>query len=47
LEGLVGGDIIVIDYPYSDLKNSKRRPVLILKVPSGDDIFYIRKFSSF
>lgn len=38
MERLVRGDIAVIDFPFSDLKNVKRRPVLILKVPKGEDI---------
>ncbi|MBU2616948.1 MAG: type II toxin-antitoxin system PemK/MazF family toxin [Nanoarchaeota archaeon] len=38
MEGLVKGDVIVIDFPFSSLKESKRRPVLILKVPKGGDI---------
>lgn len=38
MEGLVKGDIIVIDFPFSSLKESKRRPVLILKVPKGGDV---------
>ena len=38
MEGLVKGEVIVIDFPYSDLKNFKRRPVLILKVPKGEDL---------
>ena len=38
MEGFVKGDILVIEFPFSDLKNTKRRPVLILKVPKGDDI---------
>ena len=38
MEGFVKGDIIVIEFPYSDLKNVKRRPVLILKIPKGEDV---------
>src|SRR3972149_9954982 len=38
MEGFVKGDVIVIEFPFSDLKNAKRRPVLILKVPKGDDV---------
>lgn len=38
MEGLVKGDVIVIDFPFSNLKDSKRRPVLVLKVPKGEDI---------
>ena len=38
MEGLVKGDVIVIDFPFSNLKDSKRRPVLVLKVPKGEDV---------
>lgn len=38
MEEFVRGDVVVIEFPYSDLKNVKRRPVLILKVPKGDDV---------
>ena len=38
MEGFIRGDIIIIEFPYSDLKNVKRRPVLILKVPKGEDV---------
>ena len=38
MEGLIKGDIIVIDFPFSNLKESKRRPVLVLKVPKGGDV---------
>ena len=38
MEGFVKGDIIIIEFSYSNLRDVKRRPVLILKVPKGDDI---------
>ncbi len=38
MEGLVKGDIIVIDFPFSSFKELKRRPVLILKIPKGEDV---------
>lgn len=38
MERFVRGDVVVIEFPYSDLKNVKRRPVLILKVPRGEDV---------
>ena len=38
MEGFVKGDIIVIDFPFSDLTSYKRRPALILKTPKGEDI---------
>jgi len=42
MEGFVKGDIIVIEFPYSHLKEFKRRPVLILKVPKGEDIIVLQ-----
>ena len=38
MEGFVKGDIIVLEFPFSDLKNVKRRPALVIKAPKGDDI---------
>ena len=38
MEGFVKGDVIVIEFPYSNLKIVKRRPVLVIKVPKGDDV---------
>ncbi len=38
MEEFVRGDVIVIDFPFSSLKETKRRPVLILKVPKGGDV---------
>ena len=38
MEGFVRGDIIIIEFPYLNLRDVKRRPVLILKVPKGEDI---------
>lgn len=38
MERLVRGDIVVIEFPFSDLVHYKKRPALVLKVPKGDDI---------
>ncbi len=38
MEGLVKGDIIVIDFPFSNLVQFKPRPALIIKVPKGEDV---------
>ena len=46
MEGFVKGDVVVIEFPYSNLKESKRRPVLILKVPKGEDIIVLQITSS-
>jgi mRNA interferase MazF len=36
--GFVRGDIVVLQYPFSDLSGSKRRPALVLADLPGDDI---------
>lgn len=38
MERFVKGDVVVIEFPFSDFKNAKRRPVLVLKVPKGEDV---------
>ncbi|MFH1503624.1 MAG: type II toxin-antitoxin system PemK/MazF family toxin [Candidatus Diapherotrites archaeon] len=38
MEESVKGDVIIIEFPYSNLRDVKRRPVLILKVPKGEDV---------
>ena len=38
MEGPIKGDIIVIEFPFSNLEEAKRRPVFVLKVPKGDDV---------
>ena len=38
MEGLVRGDIIVLEFPFSNLIQVKRRPSLVIKVPKGDDV---------
>ncbi len=38
MEGLVKGDVIVIEFPFSNLIQAKRRPSLVIKVPKGEDV---------
>jgi len=38
MEGFVKGDIIVLEFPFSNLIQSKRRPALVIKIPKGDDL---------
>ena len=38
MEGFVKGDVVVLEFPFSNLIKSKRRPSLIIKVPKGDDL---------
>ncbi len=38
MEGFVKGDVIVLEFPFSDSKSYKRRPSLIIKVPKGEDV---------
>ena len=46
MEEFVKGDVLVIEFPYSDLKSYKRRPVLVLKIPKGEDIIVSQITSS-
>jgi len=32
------GDVIIVDYPFTDASAFKRRPVLVIASPYGDDI---------
>lgn len=42
MEGLVKGDVVVIRFPFSNLKEVKKRPVLILKSLKGEDILAVQ-----
>ena len=42
MERFVKGDIIIIDFPYSNFRETKRRPVLVLKIPRGEDIIVLQ-----
>ena len=38
MERFVKGDVVVLDFPFSNLLQVKRRPALIIKVPKGGDV---------
>ncbi|MDD5192538.1 MAG: type II toxin-antitoxin system PemK/MazF family toxin [Candidatus Nanoarchaeia archaeon] len=38
MEGFVKGDVIILEFPFSNLIQARRRPSLIIKVPKGEDI---------
>ena len=38
MEGFVKGDIIILEFPFSNLIQVKRRPSLVIKVPKGEDV---------
>lgn len=38
MEEFVKGDVVVLPFPFSDLSNSKKRPVLIISKLKGDDV---------
>ena len=38
MEGFVKGDVVVLEFPFSNLIRVKRRPSLVIKVPRGDDV---------
>lgn len=38
MEGFVKGEVVVLEFPFSNLIQVKRRPSLVIKVPKGEDI---------
>jgi|SRR3989338_1527230 len=38
MEGLVRGEVVILEFPFSNLIQVKRRPSLVIKVPKGDDV---------
>ncbi len=38
MERFVAGEIVVLEFPFSDLIQFKRRPALIIKIPRGEDL---------
>lgn len=38
MEGLVKGDIVVVDFPFSDYSGTKKRPAMVTATMRGDDI---------
>ena len=38
MEGFVSGEVVVLEFPFSNLIQVKRRPSLVIKVPKGDDV---------
>lgn len=38
MEEFVKGDILVVPFPFSDLSDAKKRPVLVVATPGGDDL---------
>jgi len=40
LARFVKGDVVVIPFPFSDLRHAKRRPALIVAELEGDDLIF-------
>ncbi len=38
MEEFMKGDVVIIPFPFSDLRNSKKRPALVLAKLQGDDL---------
>ena len=46
------GDVVVVDFPFTDLRTAKRRPALLVKVVDSEDVILCQitsqlKFDSF
>ena len=42
MERFVNGDVLVVNFPFSNLVGVKRRPVLVLKYPKGEDLIVLQ-----
>jgi mRNA interferase MazF len=38
MERLVRGDVVILEFPFSNLIQVKKRPSLVIKIPKGEDI---------
>lgn len=38
MEEFIKGNVVVINYPYSDLSSQKKRPALVVATPKGQDL---------
>lgn len=38
MERLVAGDVVIVRFPFSDLRDSKLRPALVIRAIQGDDV---------
>lgn len=38
MERFMRGDIVVVNFPFTDLREAKRRPALVLKVIDNEDL---------
>lgn len=47
LEEFIKGSVIVFPFPFSDLSEQKRRPALVISVPSGRDLIVCQITSHF
>src|SRR3989338_525337 len=42
MERFVRGEVVVLEFPFSNLIGVKRRPALIIKIPKGEDIIVLQ-----
>lgn len=38
MAGFIRGDVVVVQFPFSDLTQTKRRPALVIATLEGDDV---------
>ena len=47
MEGFMRGDVVVVNFPFTDLSEVKRRPALVLKVVDNEDLILCQITSRF
>jgi mRNA interferase MazF len=47
MEGFMRGDVVVVNFPFTDLSEVKRRPSLVLKVVDNEDLILCQITSRF
>jgi mRNA interferase MazF len=47
MEGFIKGDVVVVNFPFTNLREAKRRPALVIKVIDNEDLILCQITSKF
>ena len=47
MERFIRGDVVVVNFPFTNLRNAKRRPALVIKVVDNEDLILCQITSKF